>query len=195
MTDIHHAKIPRLLLGVLALGLACTDDSHGHDDDAAEHESESGESSEEESSGDPSEEESAEEESGEETAEGESAEEESSEEESSEEESSEEESSEEESSEEESTETGPPPDPPEATTLSLSYSAIKQFDFTWPAAAGATYYRLLESPTLGEDFAPIVDDIEGEAFSIDRPCTCAATPATSSRPAIPAAARPRSRSR
>jgi hypothetical protein len=44
----------------------------------------------------------------------------------------------------------------------LSFSAIKQFDFSWAAVPGAEFYQLLESPALGEPFLQIGEDIEGD---------------------------------
>jgi cysteine-rich repeat protein len=57
---------------------------------------------------------------------------------------------------------------PEAV-LELSFSAIKQFDFSWAAVPGAEFYQLLESPALGEPFVQIGEDIVGESISITMP--------------------------
>jgi hypothetical protein len=63
------------------------------------------------------------------------------------------------------TETGEPlvPDEP---VLALELSQVKHFDFHWDAVEGATYYRLLESPSPGEPFATIEDDIRGESIPL-----------------------------
>jgi cysteine-rich repeat protein len=53
--------------------------------------------------------------------------------------------------------------------LELSFSAIKQFDFSWAAVPGAEFYQLLESPALGEPFVQIGEDIVGESISISMP--------------------------
>jgi hypothetical protein len=53
--------------------------------------------------------------------------------------------------------------------LELSFSAIKQFDFSWAAVPGAEFYQLLESPALGEPFVQIGEDIVGESISITMP--------------------------
>jgi cysteine-rich repeat protein len=57
---------------------------------------------------------------------------------------------------------------PEAV-LELSFSAIKQFDFSWAAVPGAEFYQLLESSALGEPFVQIGEDIVGESISISMP--------------------------
>jgi hypothetical protein len=51
----------------------------------------------------------------------------------------------------------------------LSFSAIKQFDFSWAALPGAEFYQLLESPALGEPFVQLGEDIVGESISITMP--------------------------
>jgi cysteine-rich repeat protein len=53
--------------------------------------------------------------------------------------------------------------------LELSFSAIKQFDFSWAALPAAEFYQLLESPALGEPFVQIGEDIVGESISITMP--------------------------
>jgi cysteine-rich repeat protein len=53
--------------------------------------------------------------------------------------------------------------------LDLSFSAIKQFDFSWVAVPGAEFYQLLESPALGEPFVQVGEDIVGESISITMP--------------------------
>lgn len=63
-----------------------------------------------------------------------------------------------------------PPEPfPETSTLQLSFSQVKQFDFTWSAAGGADYYKLLERPTPGDDYLPFEENIVGTSFSLSRP--------------------------
>ena len=47
--------------------------------------------------------------------------------------------------------------------LELSFSAIKQFDFSWAAVPGAEFYQLLESPALGEPFVQIGGGVGLEA--------------------------------
>jgi hypothetical protein len=64
------------------------------------------------------------------------------------------------------TTTGGVVEPPEAPVLDLSYSQVKQFDFTWPAATGAEYYQLLESAATGDPLVQLGSDIVGEAISI-----------------------------
>lgn len=63
--------------------------------------------------------------------------------------------------------TGEPP--PEAATLQLSFSQVKQFDFTWSAAATADHYRLLERPTPGDKFTQLGDDIVDTSTSRTMP--------------------------
>jgi trimeric autotransporter adhesin len=60
-------------------------------------------------------------------------------------------------------------EPPEAPVLELSFSQVKQFDFSWAAAVGAEYYQLLESSALGEPFGQIGGDIMVESISIAMP--------------------------
>jgi hypothetical protein len=59
--------------------------------------------------------------------------------------------------------------PPEAPVLQLSFSQIKQFDFTWPAASGAAFYRLLERPGPDGEYGQIGGDIVDEAVSCTMP--------------------------
>ena len=49
--------------------------------------------------------------------------------------------------------------PPEATVLTLNFSPVKQFDFSWAAASGATFYRLLERPTPNAAYVQLGADI------------------------------------
>ncbi|HEY0137320.1 MAG TPA: FG-GAP repeat protein, partial [Nannocystis sp.] len=53
--------------------------------------------------------------------------------------------------------------------MQLTFSQIKQFDFSWPAAAGATFYQLREQLTGTDDFIKIEDDIVGESISLTMP--------------------------
>jgi cysteine-rich repeat protein len=59
--------------------------------------------------------------------------------------------------------------PPEAAVLKLSFSQVKQFDFSWAAANGATFYRLLERPTPNASYAQLGADIVGTATSRTMP--------------------------
>ena len=59
--------------------------------------------------------------------------------------------------------------PPEATTLKLKFSQIKRFDFSWAAATGATFYRLLESPTKDAPYVQLGADILDEKLSLIMP--------------------------
>jgi trimeric autotransporter adhesin len=59
--------------------------------------------------------------------------------------------------------------PPAPTTLSLSFSEIKRFDFSWGPVAGADYYQLLESPAPGDPFAQIGEDMVDESVSLEMP--------------------------
>lgn len=63
--------------------------------------------------------------------------------------------------------TGEPP--PEAATLQLSFSQVKQFDFTWSAAAGATSYQLLERLPKEADYVQLGEDIVGASLSLTMP--------------------------
>ncbi|MBZ5712261.1 FG-GAP repeat protein [Nannocystis pusilla] len=63
----------------------------------------------------------------------------------------------------------PPPGFPEATTLQLSFSAIKRFDFSWSAAAGATHYRLQERLPGSDDYVQLGEDIADESISLEMP--------------------------
>ena len=57
----------------------------------------------------------------------------------------------------------------EPPVLELSFSTIKQFDFSWSAVPGAEHYQLLESSNAGEPFVQLGDDIVGESISISMP--------------------------
>ncbi len=59
--------------------------------------------------------------------------------------------------------------PPEAPVLHLEFTAIKQFDFSWSAVAGADFYRLLEQQIPEADYVQLGDDIFGEAMSWTMP--------------------------
>jgi hypothetical protein len=59
--------------------------------------------------------------------------------------------------------------PPVAPALQLVLSPIKQFDFTWSAAAGATHYRLLERLPGAADYLPLGAEITGESLSVTMP--------------------------
>lgn len=63
----------------------------------------------------------------------------------------------------------PLPDPPAATTLYLSFSQVKHFDFSWGATAEATYYQLLERLPGAADDAQLGGDITGESVSLRMP--------------------------
>jgi hypothetical protein len=58
---------------------------------------------------------------------------------------------------------------PAAPVLSLAFSAVKQFDFSWAAVPGADSYQLLESTAPGEPFAPLGGAIVGTALSQPMP--------------------------
>lgn len=57
--------------------------------------------------------------------------------------------------------TAPVDSPPDAPTLQLHFSQIKQFDFTWSAVAGADHYQLFERVDADAEFValggPLVD--------------------------------------
>ncbi len=59
--------------------------------------------------------------------------------------------------------------PPDVPLLDLMFSQVKQFDFSWPAAAGADYYQLLESATAGAAFVQIGPDLLGNSVSVTQP--------------------------
>ena len=55
---------------------------------------------------------------------------------------------------------------PEVPVLELSFSQVKQFEFSWQPVLGAEYYQLLERADVGEDFSPVGEDIEGESVAL-----------------------------
>jgi hypothetical protein len=58
---------------------------------------------------------------------------------------------------------------PEAPTLQLSLSRVKQFNLSWTPALGAQYYQVLESVNEGEPHAQVGDDVLGLAMSLTVP--------------------------
>ena len=60
-------------------------------------------------------------------------------------------------------------EPPGAATLQLTFSQIKQFDFSWSAAPGALSYQLLERPAGANDYAQIGGDILETSVSATMP--------------------------
>ena len=65
--------------------------------------------------------------------------------------------------------TGACSDLPAVPTLNLAFSSIKQFDFSWAPALGATYYQLEQSREPGEPFAQLGGDIMGQSISHPMP--------------------------
>lgn len=65
--------------------------------------------------------------------------------------------------------TAPVDSPPDAPTLQLHFSQIKQFDFTWAAVAGADRYQLWERVDADADFVQLGDDILGTSVSRTMP--------------------------
>jgi hypothetical protein len=59
--------------------------------------------------------------------------------------------------------------PPDAPVLELAFLQVKQFEFSWGAAAGADYYQLLESATTGDPFVQIGPDLFVAPFSVTQP--------------------------
>jgi len=53
--------------------------------------------------------------------------------------------------------------------LSLSFSQIKRFDFTWDAVPGAEHYQVFESLGVGEPYAQLGGDVSGESVSFEMP--------------------------
>jgi hypothetical protein len=53
--------------------------------------------------------------------------------------------------------------------LQLSYSQIKQFDFTWTAASGAETYKLLEQADFGEDYVQVGTETASTHMSLTVP--------------------------
>jgi cysteine-rich repeat protein len=58
---------------------------------------------------------------------------------------------------------------PETPELQLSFSQVKQFDFSWAAVLGAEYYQLLESVDGVAPFVQVGGDIMGESVSVTMP--------------------------
>jgi cysteine-rich repeat protein len=58
---------------------------------------------------------------------------------------------------------------PETPTLELSFSQVKQFDFSWAAVLGAEYYQVFESPSMGDPFVQVGGDVVGESVSLTMP--------------------------
>jgi hypothetical protein len=58
---------------------------------------------------------------------------------------------------------------PAAPVLTLGFSQVKLFDFSWDAAMGVEHYQLLESASPGEPFVQLRDDIMGESVSLEMP--------------------------
>ena len=63
--------------------------------------------------------------------------------------------------------TGEPPAAPLA--LSLGFSSIKRFDFTWSSVPDAEYYQLWERPDEGADYVQLGDDIYAESLTVTMP--------------------------
>lgn len=53
---------------------------------------------------------------------------------------------------------------PDAPSLRVGFSAIKQFDFSWSAAAGAEDYQLLEKAGPAAEYVVLAEGIVGEAI-------------------------------
>jgi len=60
-------------------------------------------------------------------------------------------------------------EPPEAPTLSLGFSAVKSFDFTWTASPGATGYQLLEQSDDAAGEVALAVDFPGTSLSLPMP--------------------------
>jgi hypothetical protein len=60
-------------------------------------------------------------------------------------------------------------EPPDVPTLKLSFSQVKQFEFSWAAVVGAKTYQLFESADVGVDFVQIGDDVVGESLALTMP--------------------------
>lgn len=58
---------------------------------------------------------------------------------------------------------------PFVPVLGLSFSPIKQFDFSWAAAMNAEYYQLLESVAPGDPYAQLGGDLVGTSVSFEMP--------------------------
>jgi len=59
--------------------------------------------------------------------------------------------------------------PADGPVLELTFSQIKQFDFSWAPFEGADYYQLLESASLGEPYVQLGGDVVGESISFTMP--------------------------
>ncbi len=57
----------------------------------------------------------------------------------------------------------------QAATLQLNFSQIKQFDFSWAPANGATHYQLLERPTVNDPYTQLGGNIVGTSVSHTMP--------------------------
>jgi cysteine-rich repeat protein len=57
----------------------------------------------------------------------------------------------------------------EVPTLELSFSQVKQFEFSWEPVLGAEYYQLLERADVGQDFVQVGGDIVGESLALTVP--------------------------
>jgi hypothetical protein len=58
---------------------------------------------------------------------------------------------------------------PEAATLQLGFSQVKQFDFTWTAVPWAESYQLLERSAKDGSYEPIGEPTAGESSSLTMP--------------------------
>ncbi len=55
------------------------------------------------------------------------------------------------------------------SSLELSFSQVKQFDFNWDMVLGAEYYRLFERADVGQGFVQVGGNIVGESVSLKVP--------------------------
>jgi len=58
---------------------------------------------------------------------------------------------------------------PAPPVLTLGFSAVKQFDFTWAPVDGAEHYELLERTDPAQPYAQLGPDIVGESASFEMP--------------------------
>lgn len=58
---------------------------------------------------------------------------------------------------------------PSASTLTLGFSAIKRFDFSWMLVEDADYYQLLESASEGADLVQLGGDLFVDSISLSMP--------------------------
>lgn len=58
---------------------------------------------------------------------------------------------------------------PEATSLELTLTQVKQFEFSWEPALGAESYRLFERVNVGDEFVQVGGDIMGESVALTVP--------------------------